>query len=56
LNNMMEIVLTQMTKTRGLAARMGGQGVADLNRTMGYEDPVNQERYHGPLLGKRGVG
>jgi putative transposase len=55
LKNMVEIVLTQMTKTRGLAARMGGQGVADLNRTMGYEDPVNQERYHGPLLGKRGV-
>jgi transposase-like protein len=56
LNNMVEIVFTQMTKTRGLAARMGGKGVADLNLTIGYEDPVNQELYQGPLLGKRGVG
>jgi transposase-like protein len=56
LNNVIEIVFTQMTKTRGLAARMGGKGVADLNLTIGYEDPVNQELYQGPLLGKRGVG
>jgi transposase-like protein len=56
LNNMVEIVFTQMTKTRGLAAGMGGKGIADLNLTIGYEDPVNQELYQGPLLGKRGVG
>jgi putative transposase len=56
LNNIIEIVFTQMTKTRGLAAGMGGKGIADLNLTIGYEDPVNQELYQGPLLGKRGVG
>jgi len=43
LNNVIEIVFTQMTKTRGPAAGMGGKGVADLNLTIGHEDPVNQE-------------
>src|SRR5262249_50412532 len=55
LNNIVEIVLTHMTKTRGLAAGMSGKGVADLDLTIGHEDPVNQELYQGPLLGKRGV-
>jgi len=54
LNNVVEIVLTQMTKTRGLAAGMSGKGVADLDLTIGHENPVNQELYQGPLLGKRG--
>src|SRR5438094_2192239 len=34
LNNIVEIVFTQLTKTRGLAARMGRDGVADLHVTM----------------------
>jgi hypothetical protein len=56
LNNMLEIVLTQMTKTRGLTAGMGGKGVADLDLAIRHEDPINQELYQGLLLGKRGVG
>ncbi|MGH8068318.1 MAG: DDE-type integrase/transposase/recombinase [Candidatus Entotheonellia bacterium] len=56
LNNVAEIVFTHMTKTRGLAAGMGGDGVADLAITIGHEDPINQELHQGPLLGKRGVG
>ncbi len=56
LNNVIEIVFTQMTKTRGPAAGMGGKGVADLNLTIGHEDPVDQEFHQGALLGKRGVG
>jgi transposase-like protein len=56
LHNVVEIVLTHMTKTRGLAAGMGGKGVADLDLTISHQDPVDQELYQGPLLGKRGVG
>jgi hypothetical protein len=56
LNNVVEIVFTQLTKTRGLAAGMGRKGVADFDLTIGHEDPVNQELYQGSLLGKRGIG
>jgi transposase-like protein len=55
LNNMVEIVFTQLTKTRHLAARMGGNGVADLHVTIRHEDSIDQEFYQGPLLFKRRV-
>jgi transposase-like protein len=50
LNNIVEIVFTQMTKTRGLAAGMGRDGVADFHVTIRHEDPINQEFHQGPFL------
>jgi transposase-like protein len=50
LNNIVEIVFTQMTKTRGLAAGMGRNSVADFHVTIRHEDPINQEFHQGPLL------
>jgi transposase-like protein len=55
LNNLVEIVFTQMTKTRHLAARMGGDGVADFHVTIVHKNPVNQEFHQSPLLFKRRV-
>jgi len=55
LNNIVEIVFAQLTKTRHLAARMGGDGVADFHVTIGHQDPINQEFHQGPLLFKRRV-
>src|SRR3989442_11582401 len=55
LNNIVEIVFAQLTKTRHLAARMGGNGVADLHGTIRHEDSIDQEFYQGPLLCKRRV-
>jgi IS6 family transposase len=55
-NNQVEVVLTQMTKTRGLAAGMCGDSVADLDITIGHEDPSNQELHQSPLLDTCGVG
>src|SRR5262249_34207948 len=45
LNNIVEIVFTQLTKTRHLAARMGGDSVADFHVAIGHQDPINQEFY-----------
>jgi transposase-like protein len=56
LNNIVEIVLTQMTKTRGLAAGMRGESVADFDVTIRHEDPINQEFHQGPLLRECGMG
>src|SRR5947208_5275290 len=50
LNNIVEIVFAQLTKTRHLAARMGGDGIADFHVTIGHQDPINQEFHQGPLL------
>ena len=55
LNNIVEIVFAQMTKTCGLAARMGGDGIADFHVTISHQDPINQEFHQGPLLFKRRV-
>ena len=41
LNNIIEIVFTQMTKPNLLAARMGGDYVTDLDFALGHKDPVN---------------
>src|SRR6266853_108903 len=53
LNNIVEIVFAQLTKTRRLAARMGGDDIADFHVTIGHQDPINQEFHQGPLLFKR---
>ena len=55
LNNIVEIVFTQLTKTRHLAARMGGDGIADFHVTIGHQDAINQEFHQGSLLCKRRV-
>ena len=55
LNNIVEIVFAQLTKTRHLAARMGGDGIADFHVTIGHQDPINQELHQSPLLFKRRV-
>jgi putative transposase len=55
LNNSGEIVFAQLTKTRRLAARMGGDDIADFHVTIGHQDPINQEFHQGPLLFKRRV-
>ncbi len=55
LNNIVEIVFAQLTKTRRLAARMGGDDIADFHVTIGHQDPIHQEFHQGPLLCKRRV-
>ena len=40
LNNVIEIVFTQMTKPNFLAARMGGNHVADLDFTVGHKHAI----------------
>src|SRR5262244_2093843 len=52
LNNIVEIVFTQLTKPHGLTARVGGDSIADFDVTISYEDPINQELDQGALLGK----
>ena len=54
-NNVVEIVFTQLTKTRHLAARMGRDSVTDFDVTIGHQDPINQEFHQSPLLFKRRV-
>src|SRR5262245_48949707 len=39
-----EIVFTQLTKTRGLAARVGGDSVADFDFSIGHDDTIDQQR------------
>jgi putative transposase len=56
LNNMVEIVFTQLTKTRHLAAGMGRNGVADFHVTIRHEDSIDQEFHQGPSLCERGLG
>src|SRR5262245_41444967 len=56
LNNLVEIVFTQLTKTRHLAARMGGDGIANFHVTIRHEDPINQEFHQGPFLCECGLG
>jgi len=55
LNNIVEIVFTQLTKTRYLATRMGGDGIADFHVTISDQDAINQEFHQGSLLCKRRV-
>src|SRR6516165_1591348 len=41
LNNLVEIVFTQMTKPNVLAVRMCGDYVTELDFALGHKDPVN---------------
>ena len=56
LNNIVEIVFTQLTKTRQLAARMGGDRIANFHATIRHENPINQELHQGPFLCECGLG
>jgi transposase, IS6 family len=56
LNNAVEIVLTQLTKTRHLAARMGGDSIVNFHVTIGHENPINQEFHQGPFLCECSLG
>jgi len=56
LNNIIEIVFTPLTKTRHLAARMGGDRIADFHVTMRHEDPIHQEVHQGPFVYECGLG
>ena len=56
LNNIVEIVFTQMTKTSGFAAGMSRDHIADLHFVVGHQDSINEEFHQSPLLCKAGVG
>src|SRR5262249_37660811 len=56
LNNMVEIVFTPMTKTRGLVARMCRDGLADCAVAVGRKAPINQALDPSPLLCQCGMG
>jgi putative transposase len=53
LNNIVEIVFTQLTKTRGLTAGMRRDYLADFDRSIGHDDPLNQQRDQLSRLCKR---
>ena len=48
-----EIVFTHLTKTRGLTAGMRRDHIADFDRSLGHEAPINQPLDQVPLLCKR---
>jgi IS6 family transposase len=56
LNNVVEIVLTQLTKTYHLAARMGGDSITNFHVTIGHENPINQELHQDPFLCECSLG
>ena len=55
LNNIVEIVFTQMTKSHLLAGRMGGNHVTDLGFAVGHKDAIYQQFHQRAFLFKRGV-
>ncbi len=56
LNNIVEIVFTQMTKTRGLTPGMGWNHVADLNFIVAHNHAVDQQFHQSPLLLETSMG
>ena len=56
LNNIVEIVFTQMTKPGGFGAGMGRNHVSDLNLIVDHQDAIHQQFHENPLLRKAGVG
>ena len=50
LNNVIEIVFTQMTKTSVLAAWMGRDHITDFNFAVGHKDAVDQQFHQGAFL------
>jgi transposase-like protein len=56
LNNMIEIVFTQLTKTHVFTPRMRRYHIADFDFVSGDDDAVDQQLDQAALLLKRGVG
>ena len=56
LNNILEIVLTQMTKPRGLTAGVGGDRIADFNIAIRDQNAIDQTLHQGAFLSKRRLG
>ena len=56
LNNVVEIVFTQLTKTAGFTAGSCRDGAADFHITISDQDPIDQEFDQGPLLLECGLG
>ena len=50
LNNMVEIVFTQLTKTHVLASGMRGNDIADFDFSIGHNDTINQQLHQSALL------
>jgi putative transposase len=50
LNNIVEIVFTQLTKTGGFTARSCRDHVANFDITIGDQNSIDQEFHQGPLL------
>jgi transposase, IS6 family len=55
LNNIVEIVFTQMTKTCGFGAGMGRNHVSDLNLIVDHQDSIDQQFNENPFLRKAGI-
>jgi putative transposase len=56
LNNVVEIVFTQLTKTGGFTAGSCRDCIADFHITISDQDPIDQEFDQGPLLLECGLG
>lgn len=56
LNNIVEIVFTQMTKTRGFSAMMRRNHVSDLYLIVDHQHSVDQQFHQSPFLHKSGIG
>jgi IS6 family transposase len=56
LNNIVEIVFTQMTKTGGLAAGMGRDHVSDLHLVVDHQYSIDQQLHQSPPLREAGIG
>jgi transposase-like protein len=56
LNNIIEIVFTQMTKPGGFGAGMGRNHISDLNLIVDHQDSIHQQFHQNPLLRKAGIG
>lgn len=56
LNNIVEIVFTQLTKTGGFTTGSCWDGITDFHIAIGDQDAIDQEFDQGPLLFECGVG
>jgi putative transposase len=56
LHNMVEIVLTHMTKARGLTVGVGGDRIADCTIAIRDKNAINQELHQGAFLSTRRLG
>lgn len=56
LNNLIEIVFTQMTKAGGFGAGMGRNHISDLNLIVDHQNSIHQQFHENSLLRKAGIG